>query len=91
MATENLTPEQIIEKLTAERDAYKLEATGGKDLDALKKAEKAFRDFDIKVIESVALVLKLELNTEDKKALKEHFVTERYAREVSKSQADNWA
>lgn len=91
MATETLTQEDIIAKLTAERDAYKLEATGGKDLNALKKAEKDFASFDIRIIESVTKVLGISLEQEDRTKLKAHFVSERYAKEVSKTKANDWA
>ena len=67
MATENLTQEEIIAKLTAERDAYKLEATGGKDLDALKKAEDSFNKFDKKIAEITTSPAVVQLGTTEKR------------------------
>ena len=91
MAQENLTQEEIIAKLTEERDAYKLEATGGKDLEALKKAEDNFDKFDKKIAEIVLKAIGIDPTTEQKRAVRNALVAERYAYLVSKNKSDDWA
>ncbi len=90
MATENLTQEEIIAKLTAERDAYKLEATGGKDLDALKKAEDSFNKFDKKIAEITLKAIGIEPDTEQKRLIANALVLEKYTYLTSKNKSEEW-
>ena len=85
-----MTELEHIKALEEKVQALETEATGGKDLNALAKAEKDFKSFDIKVIKLVAETLEIELTEEAKHKLKEAFVADRYAREVSKHEADAW-
>ena len=70
--------------------ALETEAAGGRDLNALSKAEKDFKSFDIRVIKLVLETLEYPLEDGDKAKLKKAFVDDRYAREVSKNVADEW-
>ena len=84
------TETEHIQALEAKVQALEVEASGGKDLNALAKAEKDFKSFDIKVIKLVLETLEYPLEDGDKAKLKEAFVADRYAREVSKVVADEW-
>ncbi len=86
-----MTETEHIAALEAKVNALEVEASGGKDLHALAKAEKDFKSFDIKVIKLVLETLEYQLEDGDKARLKDAFIADRYAREVSKTQADDWA
>ncbi len=85
-----MTEAEHIKKLEDEVKALQTEAAGGKDLTALAKAEKDFHSFDIRVIEAAFEAIEVGLTKTQKKAIRDALVADRYAREVSKTEANEW-
>ena len=85
-----MTELEHIQKLEAEVKALQVEASGGKDLNALAKAEKDFHSFDVRIIELAFEAVEIGLTKTQKKTIKDAMVADRYAREVSKTTANEW-
>ncbi len=86
-----MTENEHIQQLEEKVKQLQVEAAGGRDLTALARAEKSVVTFDIKIAKIVVDALGIETNTEQRNNIKDALINERYATELSKIKAEEWA